>query len=795
MPMTVKKIFKQRMKPFTIKPAARSKSWSYVLLVAFLFELGACSNTKYLPAGESLYTGADLKASGVKLSKKRRKAIETDLSLLVRPKPNANILGLRYKLWVYNITGNPKKKRSPAAWLKRKFGEPPVLLSDVNLDKNVQVLDNHLENQGYFQVAVKGDTVVKSRRATAKYSVNTNNRYVIKAVIWPNDSSDASKAIRSVAGTTLMRLGDPFDLDVIIAERLRIDAELKEKGFYYFNPDYLIIKADSTVGEDKVNMYVQFKRGTPDQSKRIFTINDVFVYSSYSLNGSAADTSKRNTTFYNGYYVLDRRNQYKPRMFGQALQFSPGDIYSRTDHNQSLNRLINLGTFKFVKNRFENVPGDSSKLNTYYYLTPLPKQSLHTELNGSVKSNNYTGTLVTVGWRNRNFFRSGELLTVNATGGFEVQYSGQFKGFNTYRVGLEAALSFPRYLIPFINLNTRSGFVPKTNIKAGYEVVSRQRLFTLNSFNTSFGYSWKESPLKEHNLNPISITYVQPINITNEYLDSIVRFPILKRTIDKQFILGTNYNYNYNQQVANPPVNSIYFNGNLDLSGNVAGLITGANSKRGDSVKFFNAPFAQYVRTEADLRYYRKLNPSRTVWANRIIAGIGLPYGNSLAMPYVKQFFVGGNNSLRAFRSRSVGPGTFADADTVNNKTKNTFYPDKTGDIKLEINTELRQKLFSIVQGALFIDAGNVWLLNENPDQPGGKFTKDFLSQLAVGAGAGLRVDATILVLRLDVAFPLRKPYLPAGERWVLDKIGLFDKKPDWRSQNLVFNLGIGYPF
>ncbi len=777
-----------------IKKSGLAKGIWYALLGTVLLSLGACSNTKYLPAGESLYTGAELKLSGPKLKKSRRKAIETELYTLVRPKPNANIFGIRYKLWLYNIAGHPRKKHSPAAIIKR-LGEPPVLLSDVNLVKNQTVLDNHLENQGYFQVDVKSDTVVKKRRATAEYTIKTNNRYVIKEVIWPGDSSDAEKAIRSVSATSLLRVGDPFDLDVIIAERIRIDAELKEKGFYYFNPDYLIIKADSTVGEDKVNMYVQFKRGTPAEGKRVFTINDVFVYTSFTLNANPIDTSKRTATFYKGYYVLDRRKQYKPRLFAQALRFNSGDIYSRTDHNQSLNRLINLGAFKFVKNRFENVPGDSAKLNSYYYLTPLPRQSLHAELNGSTKSNNLTGTLITVGWRNRNFFRGGELLTINASGGLEVQYGGQFKGFNTYRVGLDANLSFPRYLIPFKNVTTRSGFVPKTIISAGYEVVSRQQLFTLNSFHSSFGYSWKESPMKEHTLNPISITYVQPINVSPRYLDSINNYPILKRTIDKQFILGTSYTYNYNQQVANPPVNSIYFNGNVDLSGNVAGLITGANYKNGDSVKLFNALFAQYVRTEADFRYYRKLNTKRTVWANRVIFGFGLPYGNSVAMPYVKQFFVGGNNSLRAFRSRSVGPGTYYDSSIVGAKGKNTFYPDKTGDIKLEMNTELRQQLFSIVQGAIFVDAGNVWLYNDDPNQAGGKFTKNFLSQLAVGAGAGLRFDATILVLRLDVAFPLRKPYLPEGQRWVLNRIGLFDKSPAWRSENLVFNLGIGYPF
>ena len=186
------------------------------------------------------------------------------------------------------------------------------------------------------------------------------------------------------------------------------------------------------------------------------------------------------------------------------------------------------------------------------------------------------------------------------------------------------------------------------------------------------------------------------------------------------------------------------------------------------------------------MRYYLKLS-STSVLANRAIVGIGFPYGNSLQLPFIKQFFSGGNNSIRAFRSRSVGPGTYEDTSQTN------FLPDESGDIKLELNTEYRAKLFSIVHGAIFIDAGNVWLYNADSLKPGGKFTNHFLRELAVGTGVGLRFDITFLVLRLDVAFPLRKPFLPDGQRWVINQINFGD--PDWRKKNLVFNIAIGYPF
>ncbi len=469
------------------------------------------------------------------------------------------------------------------------------------------------------------------------------------------------------------------------------------------------------------------------------------------------------------------------------MQFDPGETYNRRQHNITLNRLINLGIFKFVKNRFEPV-GDTA-LNAYYYLTPLAKKSLRGEIGGVTKSNNLTGTQVSIGFTNRNTFKGGEILTVDGYVGSEVQVSGQSRGYNTFRIGGEANLAFPRFITPFITVNPDGGFVPRTNMQLGYDILTRQKLYTLNSYRAALGYIWKESIQKEHTLYPISIQYVQPTKVTQIYLDSLRNDPTLGKAIDTQFILGGTYNYLYNTLIRRQYDNGIYFNGLLDLSGNLAGMFTkGTVKKGGKEGRIFGAPFSQYVKVETDFRVYRKVSKSN-VWANRIIVGVGLPHGNSLELPFIKQFFVGGNNSLRAFRSRSVGPGIYlppnaGDAD---------FYPDQSGDIKLELNSELRLKIINMVYGALFVDAGNVWLFNENPLKPGGKFTNKFISELAVGAGVGIRFDINILVLRLDVAFPVRKPYLAEKNRWVIRAIDL--KNKDWRKDNLVFNLAIGYPF
>ena len=233
--------------------------------------------------------------------------------------------------------------------------------------------------------------------------------------------------------------------------------------------------------------------------------------------------------------------------------------------------------------------------------------------------------------------------------------------------------------------------------------------------------------------------------------------------------------------------NNMYFRGSIDLSGNSIGLLLGANDSNKPKT-LFGVPFSQYSKLEMEFRYYYKFSGD-TKLASRINLGAGLPYGNSSELPYIKQFFIGGTSSIRAFRARSIGPGTFNGNDTTNN----SFLPDQSGDLKLELSTELRTKIYKLVKGAVFVDAGNIWLSNKSAEKPGAEFSSQFLNELAVGTGVGLRFDFNFLVLRTDVAFPLRKPYLPKGNRWVINAINFGDRT--WRNENLIFNLAIGYPF
>ena len=751
-----------------------------------LLLLASCSSTRHLPPGEKLYIGANVHVKGAS-TVREKKVLEEDLNGLTRPKPNSKFLGLRLKLSIYNMF-RKKKPNSFFGKIRDKNGEPPVLLSELDLQKNIQILQNHMENKGYFRASVTGDTIIRRKKARARYEAIAGPQYKIDTVAFPSDTSLLSTSIRESSKNTLLLPGKPFDLDVIKAERQRIDAFLKERGYYFFSPEYLLIKTDSMSNNHQVSLYVTVKPETPIMSRQEYRIRDIYIYPDYSLNTAQIDTSHAYRKYYDGYYMVDRTGKFKLSFFRGIMNFDKGDLYNRTDHNRTLSRLMNLNVFKFVKNRFEiNRETDSSYLDVYYYLTPLPKKSLSAEISTVTRSNNLNGSMLSVNWRNRNTFRGGEQLDLSAYTGTDVQFSGALRGYNTFRTGAELNLGIPRFLIPFTSFKNLSGYVPRTNIQLGYDVLSRTKLYTLNSFRAGYGYLWKQSIRRQHELYPISINYVQPINVTATYDSLISQDTLLARAIQRQFILGSTYQFTYNPQAAGLERNNTYFfNGLIDLSGNIAGLLTGADVKGGNEVLIRKVPFAQYIKFELDGRYYKKVGLYST-WANRIIIGVGLPYGNSVQLPFIKQFFIGGNNSLRGFRSRSVGPGTYRYTGPQN------FLPDETGDIKLEINTEWRFRLNGPLYGAVFFDAGNIWLVNDSSytHKPGGKFTGKFLNQLAMDVGAGIRFDIRLFVIRFDVGIPIRKPW--EQNPWVVNQLQLHNKSS--RKENIVYNLGIGYPF
>ncbi len=767
----------------------RQSLYLFIYLVS-LVVLSGCSNMKYIPEGEQLYTGGSVKLiSSNKI--KGKGALVKEAEKAIKPKPNGKILGLRVKLWIYNKAANTTKEKGFKHWLKYEVGEPPVFLSVVNPTATSEFISARVFNKGYFKSSVSYETIQNEakNKARIEYNVFLQKPFIINSINYNTvKDTSISKIVESTFSNSLLKKGLNYDLDLLRQERMRIDAELKNRGYYFFSPDYLYYDIDSSSKEHNLDIYLNIKSTTPQKALKPYFISKVMIHvdsSDYDHSYEAdADTTVRDSIV----FVKNNPN-FRAKPIRRAIFLRGGKVYSRQDHNQTLSRLGSLGVFKFVNLRITEDSTQPQGLLVSIQLTPMPKKSVRAELEAATKSNNFIGPSVTLGFTNRNLMKGAEKLNVSVHGSIETQFNGQFKGLYTYEIGPTVKYTLPRFLLPFKARVPRLS-APTTGFTVDYTYLKRVNYFDMQSLKFAMEYRWKEDLTKEHIISPVNITYLNISNISDDFNAILNTNPFLKQRYEDQLIAGITYSFTYNEQVFETKKNQFYFNGNIDISGNTVDLINKIaypNDTRPKQIAGVN--YAQYARFDIDVRDYYNFKP-KTKFASRLIIGVGIPYGNSSALPYIKGFFAGGTNSLRAFPINSVGPGTYHLPDSL----INAFYIQQGGDLKLEWNGEYRFPIWGFLRGGVFIDVGNTWLLRDNPLLPGGKFeASKFLGQLAVGTGFGLRADFNFFVIRLDLGIPLRKPWLPAGKEWVIDKFEL--SSPNWRSQNLVFNIAIGYPF
>ena len=763
----------------------------FIAAVFLVFIASSCSVQKYLPQGERLYKGATVKVEKNKETTTTVKSLKKTIALAASPKPNKFLLGQPYKVWFYYKIGEPKREKGLRAFLRNRLGEPPVLSSRVNAKATAENMASLMDNLGYFHTTVQGDTVhTGSYFVKALYTAQVQPQYKLGPIKWVGDSSSALQKLldRNSTRNGLLKTGNPYRLSDITTERDRLDLFLKTRGYYFFNPDYLMAYADSTVGGRKVNLYLNIKTTTPEDAKHPYTINSITVFPNYSLTSPDLDTSKRGVEIFDGLRIKDTIKNFKKNLFAQTITYRPGSIYSSRQQNTTLNRFINLGAFKFVKNRFEEVKhtdvnDTSHTMNVYYYLTPAKQKSIQAQVDGFTKENNFLGTQFSVNWRNRNAFRGAEQLAVKTYAGFETTSGDSVKNRN-YRLGTEVTLKIPRYAIPFFKIKENNFYPTNTSLLLGYELFKKDIFYLKNLFRFQYEFTWKPNIQTQYTVAPISLSYLKASNVTDSFKKQIIASPSLLLSVFSEAILGSSASYTYNSALRRTK-NKVYFNTSVEVSGNIAGLITGAKEYRSKNV--FGVPFAQYAKFDVDYHFTRRL-PNKFDLANRLQIGIGLPYNNSKLLPFTKLYTIGGSSSIRGFRTRTLGPGTYKPTPG-----DQRFFQIIGGDYKLLGNTELRIPFTPQLSGAVFIDAGNVWTKDTLLFGQQGKLTTKFLKEIAVASGFGIRFDATVLLIRADLGIPVRKPYLPDGQRWVLNKIDFGSKM--WRKENLILNIAIGLPF
>ena len=759
------------------------------LLILFPLLLAACSGTKHLPNGEKLYAGAEIKLESAE--KLNKKLIKTAVEGSVRPAPNSAYFGVRPKLWLYNLAKEEPKSKI-GKWLK-KTGEPPVLMSSVKPSVTAEIIDARLFNMGIFRSFTEYKTVEKKHSAKVIYTSNLHKPYVVKVLDYNISDDSLRNLILAEKDKTLIKPGDDYNLDALKTERMRIDAIVKNKGYFYFNPDYLLFKADTSNVNQDVSFTLTLKDSIPVDALTVYHINNVHINQNYSLNERRSRNSQ-DTTMYEDivFFGREERMAIKPKVLVKSIYLRENDVFSRQNHIITLNRLMSMGNFKLVQVNFaENNDSGPGLLDVNILMTPMPKRTFRAELDLVSKSNNYAGPRMNLSILNRNTFGGAELLNLNLAGSFEAQIGNKEENLYSYSYNPQVELTFPRFLLPFKVKNSNSFYVPKTSLLLSYNYMKRVNYFDMRTFRFVYGFKWKENIRKEHELNPIDISFTNVGNKSTAFTELLDANPFLKKSYEEQFIAGGSYSFTYNEQMLTGKKLQSYFHLNSELAGNMFSLTKGIFGDKISSEnpsKVVGSIYSQYAKLSLDGRSYFNFKDKNKL-AMRVFAGIAQPFGNSSIMPYTKQFFSGGPNSIRAFQINSVGPGTFYQ------DTGKRGFLQLGGDVKLEANAEYRFGIYSFFKGALFVDAGNVWLLKSNPANTGSPFMfSEFMNQMAVGAGVGIRIDVSFFILRFDLAMPLRKvPELEDNFRWVTNEINFGSSA--WRSDNLVLNVAIGYPF
>lgn len=739
----------------------------------------SCTGLKYATEERPMFTGYAVQWT--EAPPDDAKEALRELEAVVTPTPNNSLFGLRPTVALHNMVREPKKPKGLRHLLKYRIGNAGVYLEQVPLDDITRALENRMNNRGHYSAKARHEVKPGKRKATVIWTVEPGPVHRIRSIrVGEPNGTGLDSALAAQRGILQVNPGMPYHLALLSAERDRLSDRLRDRGWFRLRSEDLVWAADTTVGDFGVDLHLRVKPRTSEGKRMAYTIGKVTVH------GDRDDVlPPSDTTLVDGLHYVNYLGMYRPEIIARGVFIRPGDRYSLRRADMTQRHLTSYGVFR---NAFINFVDDSLKqgvLNTEVLLMPQRRFSLFSELNAISKSNNFAGPGLKVGFRDRDLFRGAEQFTLDLNGRFETQIAGAGRGTNAYEISAKAGVSIPRMvLFPF--LRTARSSVPQTNIELGYGLFRRVNLYGLESANTGIGYTWREDRRTWHDLRLLDISYNSLYYTSDVFNDFLDRNPAIRRSFEEQFIIGLGYTWTRSTKSRQAQRSWAVITIGGDEGGNLtSAVLQGIGGSRPDEgYTIFGERFSQYVRFRPEMRFYQQVGRGSDLIAFRMLAHAAFAYGNSSTVPFVKQFFAGGPNSLRGFPARSVGPGSYEGAQVAN------LLIDQVGDLRFEANLEYRFTMSGMFKAAFFADAGNVWLLNDDPQRPGGKFeVGEFTRQLAVDAGFGLRIDPEVIVVRLDLAAPLRRPDLPRGDRWVFN-----DLDARW-SRNFILNIAIGYPF
>lgn len=751
------------------------------ILLLGLLGLCACAPTRRLPPGKQLFDGAEIRFSKAHIPP-NKKVWKEELLSRVRPSVNNP-----FKLWVYNLVREPKKQKGFSYWLKYKVGEPPVLFDLAAAQRSRLVLENYLKENGYLNPVVRMDTLSQPKKVKIVYEIEVNHVYRINNIFLPEGTSVLEQLTRDHQQQSFLKKNQVYHAENLRKERSRLAAIATQNGYFGVTQNDIYFYVDTTKYRDSLDLYVRWKPATDGGELKKYRFGRTTVYPDYALTDSSGRA--QDTLLQDHLTIIEDAYFFRKGLLGRAIRGQAGEWYDGRLQTSTVNYLQDLDVFKFINLQTEKRQENGQYyLDRTFYLTPASFRDIRFDFETNTRSGSYFGIQTAVNFSHKNWLGGAEHLALNLSVGGETQIGNSARFINTLEVTAGASLAIPRLLWLNRQLDLYRDYVARTRFLLSNSYQVRTGFFTINRLTAQMTYDWRSNRKLRHLWTPLSVSQNRTFSINPDFQQQLDQNPRLKNSLENVFILGGEYQLSYSTQDINKIQPYFFFNGALKLAGNIPYAVAGALGADQKPYGILGSPFSQFAKLYADARYYR---PHRTnTWAFRLAGGVIAPYGNSTTAPYSEQFFIGGSTSLRAFHLRELGPGSY-----VNPNIQQLNFFDQTGDIKLEFNAEYRFDLFSYLKGAVFADAGNIWLLNQTiGDDRQGRFRwNTFLDEIAVGAGAGLRIDIQYFVIRLDVGFPIRKPVFNQGFEWTLNRIDILDKK--WRSDNLVWHLAIGYPF
>lgn len=757
-----------------------------IVAVAFAAVAAACSTTGRIPDNEILYTGIKKVNIAPSDSAKVPSAVASAINNAVDVAPNNyfKLLKWRYPfplgLWVYNNWPNPPKGFKH--WIYEKLVEEPVLVSDVRPEVRTHMIEQILDNNGYFRGSATYELVQGKNRKKAKilYNVEPGPEYPVRSVQLLPDSTAAGALIDSIArrDSYLTAVRPRYSADSLSVARTRITNAMRNRGYYFFRPEFIEYLADSIANPGEIDLRLTLASNIPKFALQPYKTGNVTVHVARNQGGGIADTVQmRRATL-----IQMMPSRLRRKLIDECIAFRPGRRFSVRNMDRTQTNLARLGIFNTIN--IEAMPDtinkDSRLLNVDVFCTFDAPLETSLEVNASSKSNSYIGPGLTFGVTNKNIFGGGEQLSVKLTGSYEWQTGRGRRGsvFNSYEVGITGSLAFPRLLAP--------KFIPRsryqlnwTRFQLNADLLNRPHYFKMAQFNASINYDWRLRRHVSNTLTLFKLTYTNLMHTTHEFDSIMAANPAVAQSFQSQFIPQMIYNYVYDRKIGRN--NTLNWQFSVQEAGNVLWAIYRACGKKG-SKKLFGTPFSQFVKGQTQLVWGHRIFEGDNWLVSRVAVGAAHAYGNSTQVPYAEQFYVGGANSVRAFTVRSIGPGSYTAPPG-----QPEDYFDRTGTFKFEANVEYRFPIFGPLHGAVFVDAGNVWLLKSDPMRPGGTLNgKTFLRDIALGTGVGLRFDISMLVIRGDLGIGIHAPYNTGHG-------GYYNMKSFGNS--LAFHLAIGYPF